>query len=106
MSFLKAQRSRRATSEWREEVLRRCVFSRTPSRVPPPGTRPHIVAALRLAPEGGKGFGLSVGKDSRPGQYIDQGLMPDGKFLEAVLSFLGKTRVGELKSGVPRERGG
>ena len=50
--------------------------------------------------KGKKGFGYGLrGGGAAPGNTTVRELLSDERFLEAVLSFLGTTRVGCLKSG-------
>ena len=50
MTFLKSQLSRKATIEWREEIIRRSQGARS-FRVPAEGERPRIPLGLQRAPK-------------------------------------------------------
>ena len=50
MAVLRVQRSRQATAEWREDIIRGC-GGRAPFAIPSPGTRPTIPAGARSAPK-------------------------------------------------------
>ena len=50
VAFLKAQRSHRATAEWRGDIVRRCRGG-APFAIPAPGIRPGVTAGVRLAPK-------------------------------------------------------
>ena len=48
-----------------------------------------------------RGFGFHVRQArARPSNTTVRELLSDGRYTEAVLEFLGKTRVGEVKEGV------
>ena len=52
-----------------------------------------------------KGFGFHVRQArARPSNTTVRELLPDSRYTEAVLVFLGKTRVGEVKEGVISRR--
>lgn len=123
LAFLKRRRTEKAHREWRNDIVRRSQ-GRRGYRLPKEVARPRIRPELRDSPKGvaARLYQLASGHSMTapflkermglggvrltpgPGNTTVGELLSDERYTEAVMDFLRKTKVGEVKSGVIRQR--